>query len=565
MAQKILENLQPAVSKMRATAIAIGILFLAACNPSPQKSEEQIKKGVDDVVGAINDGPVRGDLLVEASIGDASNLIPMLSGDSSSHAIAGLVYSGLVRYNDRWELEGDLAESWEVSEEGKKITFHLRKNVRWHDGHPFTSADVMFGYKTIINPDTPTAYSEDFLQVSKAEASDDYTFTVFYEKPFAPALASWGALAVLPKHLLEGKDITKSELARKPVGTGPYKFVEWKTQERIILEANPDYFEGEPWIKRYAFRIIPDTATQFLELKAGGIDMMGLTPIQYLKQTGTKEFAQKFRKFRYLSNSYTYLGFNLQRELFKDVRVRRAIAYAIDKEEIIEGALLGMGKPATGPYKPGTWQYNPNVRRYEYNQQKAKELLAQAGWTDSDGDGILDKNGKKFEFTIITNQGNDKRKKACEIIQKRLKNAGISVKIRVVEWASFIKEFINKREFDATILGWTLGPDPDIYDIWHSSKTGEAEFNFISYKNDEVDLLLEAGRRTFDMEERKKAYYRVQEILAEEQPYCFLYVAEALPVVNARVHGIKLSQAAGIGYSWPIKWWVPKHLQKYKF
>jgi len=180
------------------------------------------------------------------------------------------------------------------------------------------------------------------------------------------------------------------------------------------------------------------------------------------------------------------------------------------------------------------------------------------------GLGVLDKDGKKFEFTIVTNQGNNQRKKAGEIIQRRLKEVGISVKLRVLEWASFIKEFINKRNFDATILGWSISPDPDQYDIWHSSKTKEAEFNFISYKNEEVDRLLEEGRRNFDREIRKKAYFRLQEILAEDQPYCFLYVAEALPVVNARVKGIE-AYPTGIGYNWPVKWWIPEPLQKYRF
>lgn len=540
---------------MRSVAVAICLLLLTACEPAPKV--EKAKEVIDD------GKPVHGDMIVDASIGDASNLIPMLAGDASSHAIAGLIMNGLLRYNPKWELEGELAESWDVSEDGKKITFHLRKDVKWHDGAPFTSADVMFGYKTIISPDIPTAYAEDYLQVSKAEAPDDYTFIVYYDKPFAPALGSWASsIPVLPKHLLEGKDITKSELSRHPIGTGPYKFVEWKTQERIILEANPDYFEGEPWIKRYVFRVIPDTATQFLELKAGGIDQMSLTPIQYLKQTGTQEFKENFYKFKFLANGYTYLGYNLTRDLFKDVRVRRALTHAINKKEIIEGALLGLGRPATGPYKPGVWAYNPNVMKYEYSPEKAKKLLAEAGWKDTDGDGILDKNGKKFEFTIVTNQGNNQRKKAGEIIQRRLQDVGISVKLRVLEWASFIKEFINKREFDATILGWALSPEPDQYDIWHSSKTGESEFNFVTFKNDEVDALLEKGRRTFDIEERKKAYFRIQEILADEQPYTFLYVGEALPVVNARVHGIE-SYPTGIGYMWPNKWWVPAALQKY--
>ena len=531
-------------------------LLISACSPGKPTPAARGE--------AKSEKPVHGDMLVEASIGDASNLIPMLAGDSSSHAIAGLVYSGLVRYNQNWEVEGELAQSWDILDDGKTIVFHLKKGVKWHDGAPFTSADVVFGFNKLVDKNTPTPYAEDFLQASKVEAPDDYTFVVHYKKPFAPALASWGMLPVVPKHLLEGKDITKSELSRHPIGTGPYKFVEWKTQERIVLEANKEYFEGEPWVKRYVFRIIPDSATQFLELKTGSIDMMGLTPVQYAKQTDTKDFSANFNKYSYIANAYTYLGYNLKRPLFQDVRVRQAIAYAIDKKEIIQGALLGLGKPIDGPYKPGTWQYNQNIKKYAFNPQKAREILAQAGWKLVDG--VLVKDGKKFEFEIITNQGNDQRKKTAEIIQNRLKDVGISVKIRVLEWASFIKEFINKREFDATILGWTLSPDPDIYDIWHSSKTKEAEFNFVSYKNAEVDGLLEEGRRSFDQSVRKRRYDRIQEILAEEQPYCFLYAPEALPALSARVRGVELHEATtGIGYNWPTKWWVPAALQKYKF
>lgn len=538
--------------------LAIATLFTVACNPNPQRANTEAKR--PDVK---LEKPVRGDMLVEASIGDASNLIPMLAGDSPSHAIAGLVYSGLVRYNPKWEIEGELAESWEIKDDGKKIIFHLRKGVRWHDGAPFTSADVMFGFNKLVDKNTPTPYAEDYLQVSRAEAPDDYTFVVHYREPFAPALASWGLLPVLPKHLLDGKDVTKSDLSRHPIGTGPYKFVEWKTQERIVLEANKDYFEGEPWIKRYVYRIVPDSATQFLELKTGSVDMMGLTPIQFAKQTDTKDFTENFNKYQYVANAYTYMGFNLKRPLFQDVRVRQAITYAIDKNEIIKGSLLGLGKPIDGPYKPGTWQYNDKIKKYPYDPKKALALLAEAGWKLENG--VLTKDGKKFEFEIITNQGNDQRKKAAEIIQNKLKDVGITVKIRVLEWASFIKEFINKRAFDATILGWTLGPDPDIFDIWSSTKTKESEFNFISYSNPEVDKLLEEGRRFFDNAVRKRKYDRIQEILAEEQPYCFLYSPDALPALSARVKGVEVFTATtGIGYDWPQKWWVPERLQKYK-
>ena len=504
--------------------------------------------------------PAYGDILVEGSIGDASNLIPLRATDSTSHAISGLIYNGLVKYDRDLNIVGDLAESWDISKDGLVITFRLQKNVRWHDGRPFTADDVLFTYRLTIDPKTPTAYAGDFLKVKKAEVLDPQTFRVIYDKPFAPALMSWSS-AVMPKHLMEGTEIAKSPLARHPIGTGPYRFKEWKTGQKIVLVYNPDYFEGRPYIDGRVMRIIPDMATMFLELRARGIDEMGLTPLQYTRQTENRFFRNNFQKYRYLSFAYTYMGFNLQNPMFSDRRVRQALAHAINKEELIDGILLGLGKEATGPFKPGTWQYNPDVKRYPYDPKKALTLLADAGWRDTNGDGILDKSGKPFEFELLVNQGNEVRAKTAEIVQRRLAEVGISVKIRIIEWAAFIKEFINKRRFDAVILGWTIPMDPDLYDVWHSSKTGPSELNFISYRNDEVDVLLEQGRSTFDRNERKRCYDRIQEILAEDQPYIFLYVPDALPIFNARVRGI---DPAPIGISHNMIWWyVPKEEQKY--
>ncbi len=222
------------------------------------------------------------------------------------------------------------------------ITFHLRHNVRWHDGRPFTADDVLFTYRLTVDPSTPTAYAGDFLKVKKAEALDAHTFRVTYDKPFAPALMSWGS-AILPKHLLEGQDITRTPLARKPVGTGPYKFKEWLAGQKIVLVSNPDYYEGRPYIDGYILRIIPDMATMFLELRAGGIDRMGLTPLQYTRQTENPLFRKNYNKFRYLSFAYTFVGYNLRNPLFADRRVRQALAYAIDKEEIIQGVCWAWG------------------------------------------------------------------------------------------------------------------------------------------------------------------------------------------------------------------------------
>jgi peptide/nickel transport system substrate-binding protein len=471
-----------------------------------------------------------------------------------------MVYNGLVKYDKDMNIVGDLAESWDITAKGLVITFHLRRGVKWHDDQPFTAADVLYTYQVIVDPKTPTAYAEDFRAVKKAEALDDYTFRVTYDKPFAPALISWSS-SILPRHLLSGKDITQSPLKRHPIGTGPYKFKEWVAGQKIVLVSNSDYFEGRPYIDGQITRIIPDTATMFLELRAQNLGMMGLTPLQYTRQTENNLFKNNFNKYRYLSFAYTYLGYNLKNPLFTDKRVRQAISYAINKDEIISGVLLGLGKPATGPYKPGSWAYNDKVQNYNYNPQKARELLREAGWTKLNSDGVLEKDGKPFVFEIVTNQGNETRQKCAEIIQRQLADIGITVKIRILEWSAFVTNFINKRRFDTVILGWTIPLDPDAYDVWHSSKTKPEELNFISYNNPEADEVLEKGRSTFDQKERKKYYDRFQEILAEDQPYTFLYVPDALIITHNRFRGIEPAPI-GLEYNF-IKWYVPKDEQKY--
>ncbi|MEA3543976.1 MAG: ABC transporter substrate-binding protein, partial [Thermodesulfobacteriota bacterium] len=273
--------------------------------------------------------PEFGDTFIEASIGDASTLLPVLASDSASSSISGLIYNGLVRYDKNLEIEGELAESWEISADNLTITFHLRKGVTWHDGEPFTAADVKFNYQFYIDPQTPTAYAESFKQVTGVETPDRHTFIVHYDKPYAPALMSW-ATSIHPRHLLEGKDVTKSLLARNPVGTGPYRFVEWVGGEKIVLESNPDYFAGQPYVKRVVYRIIPDVSTQFLELQTGSLDFMGLSPLQFDRQTDTPAFKRLYNKYRYLNFGYTYLGYNLNRPMFQDKRVRQALSYAIN-------------------------------------------------------------------------------------------------------------------------------------------------------------------------------------------------------------------------------------------
>lgn len=507
--------------------------------------------------------PAFDDTFVESSIGDASYLNPVLAADNASSSINGLVFNGLVKYDANLQLIGDLAEKWEISKDGLTFTFYLRRDVRWHDGKRFTAEDVLYTYERLIDPEVKTPYSSNYEKVKKVEILNPWTIRMHYREPFVPALESWG-MGIVPKHIFggaKGKEFNEHPANKKPVGTGPYKFKEWQVDEKIVLEANSDYFDGKPHIARYVFRIIPDQSVEFLELRNKSIDTMILTPDQY---HAYPEFFEDYEKYRFPRAAYTYFGFNLTHPIFKNFKIRKALAHAIHKKELVQAVLMGMGQPATGPFLPLSWAFDPTVQDFEYEPEKAKQLLAEEDWKDSNGDGWLEKNGKKFEFTLLTNQGNTMRKLTAEILQHQLKKIGIKMNIRIVEWSTFIKKFVNKKDFDAVILGWALAPDPDAFGIWHSSQKKEGQYNFVSYENAEVDRLLEQGRKTFDLEKRKQIYRKIHRLVHQDIPYIFLYYPDYLPVVHKRFVGPKVVPLSSFGFGWNFdKWFVPKNLVKY--
>lgn len=504
------------------------------------------------------DGPDRGGHLIMGSIGEPSNLIPYLASDSASAEVASLLYTSPLEYDKDFNIVKCAAEEWEVLEGGLFMRFRLKEGLVWQDGHPLTADDVTFTYKLMTDPKTPTAYAADFLNVKEYRQTGPLSFEVRYDVPYARAAITW-MHPILPKHILEHENIASTRYARNPIGAGPFKLKSWEPGSRIVLEANDLYFKGRPYLDEIIYRIIPDSTTMFLEARAGKLDFVGLSPQQYLRQTDGEWWEKNWRKYKYLASGYTYLGLNQKSPFFKDKRVRQALSYAIDRKGIIKGALLGMGEPAFGPYKPGTWVYNTSLKAYDYDPERARRLLAEAGWTPGK-DGILEKDGRPFEFTILVNQGNNERIKVAVILQQMFRAVGVKVAIRTVEWAAFLKEFVDTRKFDALILAWNILDDPDIFDVWHSSAIAGNGLNFVSFRNEEVDRLLEKGRTLADREERKAVYDRFQEILHEEQPYLFLYVPYSLPMVQSRFQGIQPAPA-GITYNLD-RWWVPRALQQ---
>jgi len=506
--------------------------------------------------------PARGGRLIDASIGDATNLIPMIASDASSHDVAGQLYLSLLKYDKNLNLVGQLAESWSISEDKLSLIFKLKPNLQWSDGKSLTSDDCVFTLRLIQDTKTQSPYKSDYMKVVSAKALNKLTFEVHYKEIFSPALATWASLAILPKHVFEGEDIMNTKLSRHPQASiGPYFLEDWQTQQSITLSANPHYFDGDVWIDKRITRIIPDPATQFLELSAGKIDMANLTPTQYTRLFDNNQRLKKeYKRYKYLGFSYTYLGFNMKRKPFDDIRVRQALAFAIDRQELVDGVLLGLGESLATPYKPGTRWVNQNIKPRPFNMTKAKALLAGAGWAAQNNEPYLSKVGETLSFTILTNNGNKKRADTATIIQQRLKSIGIQVNIRLVEWSAFIENFINKRDFDAVILGWSLSPDPDQFNIWHSSQTGERQFNFLSYNNPAVDEVLTKARLTFNLDEQKRWYDLMQQEIHQDVPVVFLYAGYSLPAIHQRIQGVEVAPA-GIGHN-QEKWFIPKALQQ---
>lgn len=499
-----------------------------------------------------------GGRIVFGTIGEASNLIPYLSTDSASHEIADLIFVAPLRYNKNLEPEPWAAESWEMSADGKRLRFTLHKGILWEDGQELTTADVEYTWKVVTDPATASPYAEDFSRVKSLKIIDRYTFEAEYEEFFARAVASWMS-PILPRHILADQNIRDTPFSRNPVGAGPYRLKSWDPGSRIVLEASQTYFAGRPHISEVVYRIIPDDATMFMETRSLRLDVMNLNPLQYLRQTDTPFWKEHFHKYRYLASVYIFLGFNLEHPFFADIRVRRAISLAIDRQALVDGVLLGQGVAAFGPYKPGSWVYHPTLKPIKQDMQKAAALLKEAGFS-RDRNGFLEKDNRRLTFSILTNQGNEQRILTATLIQSQLALLGIDVQIRTMEWAAFIREFVHKGRFDAIILGWTITQDPDIFQIWHSSQAHDGGLNMIRYRNPEVDRILEEARSMADKNKRQALYWRLQEILDADQPYCFLFVPYALPVVQSRFRGIEPA-LAGIMYNFE-DWYIPKEARQ---
>jgi peptide/nickel transport system substrate-binding protein len=527
-------------------------IVVAACEqlpaPTPQNAD-------DTQPPAAFTAADSGDRLNCALLGTPPSLVPFLAGDTSAATLAGNVYQSLITYDGNLNLVPELAEKWHISPNGLTLTFTLKKGLTFTDGTPLTSRDVSATFHAIINPTTRTPYAEDYKRVAQFSTPDTYTVKVRYAEAFAPALSSWAGLPILPAHIIaKTPDFNQTSLKETPLGSGPYRLATTRRGQDYLFTANAQSSDT-PRISELYYRIIPDQNAQWLALKAGELDMAEIPPLAYSRLLDAPWFKQNYNAYRYLSSSYTYLGFNLQNPMFADKRVRQALSHAINREGLINAVLFGQGEPIASIFKPGTWASHPTLQPVAFDKTRANALLDAAGWK-REGTGLRTKNGQPFVFTVVTNQGNETRLKTAQVMQAMLAEVGIKMEIRVQEWSSFLTTVLKPRAFDAILMGWSLPAEPDPFDIWHSSKQGPDDFNIIGFNNAEADKAIEASRRTFNQAERQKHLFALQDILAEEQPYLWLYAPYALVAVHKRVQGITPAPA-GIGYN-STEWWVPK-------
>ncbi len=425
------------------------------------------------------------------------------------------------------------------------IDFFLRPDVRFHDGRQLTAEDVKFTYEAIINPENLSPRTPDFEPVKQVEIIDPLTVRIIYKRLYSPAIGTW-AMGILPKHLLDsealsqeadrhGQDpahfgLRQSDFNRHPVGCGPFVFQEWKSDQYIRLKQNPAYWEGPPNYHEYVMRIIPDTLTQEMEFYAGTVDDYNVQPHQVSRLSKD----ERFQHFSGASFGYAYIGYNMRRPPFDDVRVRRALGMAIDTQKIIDFVLYGQGERITGPFAKQTDYYNRDIPPLPYDPKGAEALLNAAGWHRG-SDGYLQKNGKRFAFTLITNNGNQLRKAILAIAQDAWKKIGIQVETDLLEWSVFIQKRVNELDFDALILGWSMGINPDLFQIWHSSQTGKFQLNFVGYADPLSDDLILKIRREYDPVRQVQYCHLLHQRIAAAQPYTFLYVGRWTALLDKRI------------------------------
>ena len=482
-----------------------------------------------------------GSTLHLATSTNPSRINPLLATDSSSSEIAGFIFNGLVKFDkDSTTIIADLASKF-YFESNTSVIFELRQDVKWHDGEVFTAKDVLFTYETLISPKVSSPYSANFRFVQSVEILDEYKIRVRYTKPYFKAIETW-MMGILPEHILKSEEnLMNSKFNTSPIGTGPYRLHLLEHSKNIILKAHEEYFLGRPKIDTISFHVIADPMTRFLMLKSSSLDVGSIDPMQYERQLN-QEFFDTFNIYEEISFSYTYLGFNLRIEKFKNPKVREALSLAINREELVDILFFKHAKVCTGPFLPATKAFNEDIKAPKQNIQRAKELLKEAGYDENN----------PFEFEIATSNSSAVRPYAAQILQHQLKQAGVIVNLRVMEWQAFLNMVVFPHKFDSVLLGWGLSSTPDPYLFWHSKSDTKGGFNLIGYNNPKMDSMIDASQSMVDREELSKIWKEMFKMIVEDNPYLFLYIPNSITTVDKKIKNVEPS-LSGIWHN-HIEW-----------
>jgi peptide/nickel transport system substrate-binding protein len=473
------------------------------------------------VPGCANNSSSQAAIVTVALDQNPDSLDPRIAQNAASQHLAELLFNSLVRKNDKAELVPDLALRWEMPDP-KTYVFHLRNDVRFHDGRPLTSKDVRYTFRSMLDGTVPTTKAgHPYNLIASIETPDPYTIVFELKEPYAPFLLNLavGVIGIVP-------DGAARDFGTHLTGSGPFKLVRYIQDQDVVLERNDSYFGQKAGVSGLRFRIIPEEIVSALELRKGSLDIAlnVLAPdmVEVLKHD------PKLSVMESAGSNYQYLAFNLTDPVFRDVRVRQAFAYGIDRDQIIKYLWRNQARPADSILPPDNWAYNGQVRTYPYDPQRARELLREAGY-------------EHLTFTYRTNNDNDTARQTASVLQQQLRQIGVTMQIQGNEFATFFANVISGN-FQVYSLRW-LGAnnDPDIFNaVFHSRSVPPNGFNRGHYSNSRVDDLVEFARREADMDKRRDAYREIQRILAEELPYISLFYMDNVCVYTKRIEGIRL-------------------------
>lgn len=489
--------------------------------------------------------PARGGGVVVGGLGRPDTLNPLLAETETSRALTRLLFDGLLAYNPHsGRLTPNLAERWQVSSEAQTITFTLRTDARWHDGQPVTADDVAFTLQAIRDPALDSLYRPRLEHVVGAIALDDETVVVNLDQAHCPSLAALGEAPIVPRHLLAGSDLLTTTFGSAPIGSGPFVFADWTPEGQVYLVANGDYWDGTPYLDAWSYRPF-GTADELQEaLERGQIQVALMPPGRLPVANG---LLSSLSVYRYPAPEFLFVAFNNDHPVLGDERVRLALSMAIDRGQLLDQTLNGAGDLIAASLPATHWAADARLEPPPYDPDSARQLLAEAGWSDSDGDGWLDRGGERLRLPVRTNGGNRLREDVATLVAGYYRAIGVDASVELVIWGAVLDDLFT-HDFEIIVFGWPLSAEPDQRRWWLSTENEIGiGYNFVSFANEEVDRWLEEALAVpgCDPDRRAQHYQPVQRTLAQERPYDFLFVPYAAVLTQPRLHGLVAGPFAG--------------------